>query len=159
MISRLWPIDLTVSYANRTDAAGEPIQITVEGTARRDCYVGQGRVELKGDARWTDRSTRTVETPIYQRVGTGSHVQHAGTRTDVKETVVKQRENRVQASVVFLEDAPLTSGEPFRHSVELQVPAKQSFPVTSNVTWTLQTVVSVAGARDVRRRSKVSVRV
>ena len=86
-------------------------------------------------------------------------MQQVGTRSDVKETVVKQRENTVQASVVFLEDERLRSGQPFRHSVELQVPAKQSFPVTANVTWTLQTVVSVAGARDVRRRSKVSVRV
>ena len=111
------------------------------------------------DARWTDRSTRTVEIPIYQRAGTGSHVQQAGTRTEVKETVVKRRKTAVQGSAVFLEDVELTAGKPFRHSIRLQVPSKQSFPAVANVTWTLQTVISVAGARDVRRRSKINVRV
>ena len=159
MLSRLRPLELTVSHVDRTYGSGESIEITVEGSARRDCYVRQGRVELGVDARWTDRSTRTVEIPIYQRAGTGSHVQQAGTRTEVKETVVKHRENGVQGSVVFLEDVRLTSGEPFRRSVELRVPAKQSFPAVANVTWTLRTVVRVAGARDVRRRSKVNVRV
>ena len=113
MVSRLRPLELTVSYVDRTYASGESIEITVKGSARRDCQVAQGRVELGVDARWTDRSTRTVEIPIYQRSGTGSHVQQAGTRTEVKETVVKRRENRVQGSAVFLEDVELTAGKPF----------------------------------------------
>jgi hypothetical protein len=160
MVSRLRPLDLTISYDGRTYTAGESIDVTVEGSARRDCQVRQGRVDLVVEAKWTDRSTRTVEIPVYQQAGTGSHVQQAGTRTEVKETVTNRKENTVHGRAVFLEAVDLTAGRPFRHSIQLQVPSMLSpFPGNAKVNWSLRTIVNVAGARDIRRQRKIDVRI
>ena len=86
MISRLRPLDLAISFKERTYGLGERIDLTIEMTPHRDCHVREGRVDLMVEARWTETSTLTVEMPIMQRAssGFGGSVGQIGTTTETR---------------------------------------------------------------------------
>ena len=156
-------MDVAISYRTRTYRMGEPIDLTIELTPHRDCHVREGRVDLIVEERWTERTTRSTEKPVYIRVQRGiasSSEEQIGTTTETKEIVKKHRETWAHSSVMFLEGAHLQSGSPARYSVRLEVqPERPPHMGEGKLKWWLQTVVDVVGARDIRPRSKVSIAV
>ena len=64
----------------------------------------------------------------------------------------------MHSSVVFLENARLVSGRPARHSARLEIQPEPPVQAgKAKVRWWLQTVIDIAGARDIKPRSKVSI--
>ena len=162
MISRLRPLNVEVSFQDRTYKLGEAIDVDIEVIPNRDCHVREGRVDLVLEERWTERSTLTMDKPIYQRTiggvqGGGSVVQ-IGTETVTKQVNKDHKEASVQSSVLLLEDERLMSGAGLRRQVRLKIgPDPPPHAGEGKTSWWLQTVIDVAGARDVKPRRKVKV--
>ena len=159
MISRLRPLDLAISFRERRYRLGEPIDLRVELTPRRDCEVRMGRMDLMVEEQWTDRSIVSYEKPVVQ-TGPRGGVRVIGTTTETREIVREHKEKYAHSSVAFLEATRLDTGKSARYSVRLQIQAEP--PARANeakVRWWLQTVIDVAGARDVRVRTKVDIAV
>ena len=165
MISRLRPLDIELSFEDRTYRLGDPIDLEIELSPRRDCLVREGRVDLVVEARWTERSTRTVETPIYLNTGTGGSVHgtrggyrmQIGTEVKTEDTVRNFKETSTHASVGFLQDASLRSGRPSRHRLRLQIATDDPPTLEAKTRWWLQVVIDVAGARDIKPRRKINI--
>lgn len=160
MVSRLRPLDVTVSFQDRTYRLGESIELTIEMTAHRDCHVREGRVDLVVEERWTERTSLSFEKPVYARTGGGGYTRmvQVGTTTETRDTTKDHKETSVHSSAVFIEDARLESGRPTRHSLRLE--ARAEAPARggeAKIRWWVQTVVDVAGARDIKPRSKVTI--
>ena len=60
MLSRMRPVDVEVSFDNRTYHLGDNIDLTIELTPRRDCQVREARVDLIVKETWTVRPGRWV---------------------------------------------------------------------------------------------------
>ena len=164
MISRLRPLDIELSLEDRTYTLGDSIDLEIELSPRRDCLVREGRVDLVVEARWTIRSTRRVETPIYQDIGgggsiqtLGAHQRQIGTEVKIEDTVRNFKEKSTHGSVVFLQDASLRSGRPSRHRLPLQIATDDAPRHEAKKRWWLQVVIDVAGARDIKPRRKINV--
>ena len=162
MVSRLRPLSVEVAFQDRTYNLGETIDLAIELRPNRDCDVRQGRVDLVLEERWTERATFSMEKPIYQRTvsgvyGGGSAVQ-IGTETVTKQVNKDHKETSVRSTVEFLEDAHLTSARPVTRNVRLAIQTDlPSHAAEGKTTWWLQTVIDVAGARDVTQRRRVKV--
>jgi hypothetical protein len=164
MISKLRPLDLELSFEDRTYRLGDSIDLEIELTPRRDCLVREGRVDLVVEARWTERSTRRVEKPIYAETGGGMssacvHRIQIGTKVETKESVRDFREKSWHASVVFLKDVSLRSGRLSRHRLPLDIATDDPPRREAKTRWWLQVVIDVAGARDIKPRHKIDVSV
>ncbi len=161
MVSRLRPVDVTVAFEDRAYRLGESVGLEIEMKPRRDCLVREGRVDLVLEQRWTERSTRTVEEPIYQDTGSGTSLGggriQIGVNVSVKETVRNFKEKSTPASAIFLRDAELRSSRPLRHRLELDIGADDPPRREAKTRWWVQTVVDVAGARDIKPRRKIQV--
>ncbi len=165
MISRLRPLGIAISFEERTYRLGEPIDLTIKLTPRRDCEVREGRIDLMVEGRWA--STVTYEKPTYVKVprGMGSRMggpsmglEQVGTET--KEMVKNRKETSAHGSAVFLENSMLKSGRPYQYSVRLEIRLQPpAYPTDAKIKWWLQTEIDVADARDTKRRNKVSIAV
>ena len=159
MISRLRPLDVEISFPERTYRLGEPIDLTVELTPRRDCDVREGRIDLMVEEQWTERSTVTYEKPVVQ-TGLRGQVRVIGSTTETRELVREHKEKYAHSSAAFLEAARLDAGKSARYRITLQIqPEPPARAKEARVRWWLQTVIDVAGARDIRARTKVVIAV
>jgi hypothetical protein len=162
MVSRLRPLDVAISFRERAYRPGEPIDVTVELTPRRDCDVREGRIDLMVEERWTQKFLFTYEKPVVQnRILSAPAV--TGSTTETREDVREHKEKYAQSGAAFLEAARLDAGKSARYRVRLQIhpepPKPPADALEAKVRWWLQTVVDVAGARDIRTRTKVDVAV
>ena len=160
MISRLRPIHVSVSFEDRPYKLGESIGLTIEMTPSRDCHVREGRIDLVLEEQWTERSTVTHAEPgLLGSRGLNTGVtRQVGTTTVTRQITKDHKEKSVHSGAVFLEDAGLQSGEPARHNVRLQIqPGAPPHSGEAKARWWLQTVIDVAGARDIKPRHKVVI--
>ena len=157
MISRLRPLDLKISFPERTYRLGESIDLTVELTPRMDCNVREGRIDLMVQEQWTEQSTITYEKPVVQ-TGARGQVRVLGTTTEIREIVREHKEKYAQSSAAFLEATRLDAGRSARYRVRLEIqPEPPARAKEAKVTWWLQTVIDVAGARDIKPRTNVDI--
>ena len=161
MVSRLRPIDVEVSFEERTYHLGDNIDLTIELTPRRDCQVREARVDLVVDESWSEHQTHTVEQLIS---GTGS----TGPRRVVThhEGFIDHDETSVHSTIMFLRDRSLISGRTTSFQPRLRIEGKaprlaKPSPQQTKVkmTWWLQTKIDVQGARDVKPRTKIEISV
>lgn len=163
MISRLRPLELTTSFQERTYRIGETIDLAIELTPRMDCEIREGRIDLVVEERWTERSMMTYEKPILQTSGGargGVTMQQIGTETVTKEIVKEHKEKYTHSSATFLEASRISVQRLARYPVEFRIEAEP--PPHANeakLSWWLQTVIDVAGARDIKPRTKVDIAV
>ena len=161
MISRLRPIDVSISFDDREYRLGETIDVTIEMTPNRECRVREGHVDLILEERWTERSTLTIEKPVFSSGGGALRYgppQQVGTTTETREISKDHKETSVHGSTVFLDNAQLKPGWPSRHHVTVQIqPEAPAHAGESKTRWWLQTVIDVAGARDIKPRHKVKI--
>ena len=157
MISRLRPLDLAISFRERRYRLGEPIDLRVELTPRRDCEVRMGRMDLMVEEQWTEHSTVSYEKPVVQ-TGLRGQVRVMGSTTETRELVREHKEKYAHSSAAFLEAARLDAGKSARYRITLQIqPEAPARAKEARGRWWLQTVIDVAGARDVRARTKVAI--
>ena len=122
MVSRVRPIDVSVSFDDRTYKLGEAIDLTIEMSPNRECQVREGRAGLMLEERWTERSTLSYEKPIFgQGSVRGGAPRQIGTETVTKDVSKDHKETSVHSSVVFLENVQVQPGSPARHAVRLQI--------------------------------------
>ena len=162
------PVDVEVSFDDRTYQLGDNIDLTIELTPRRDCQVREARVDLIVEERWTEQFTQKIEVPIRApsgRYDTGGGT-IIGTETKIKENFVNYKEKTVHSTIMFLRDRSLISGRSTSHQPRLQVgkkPPRLARPTPrqtkARMTWWVQTVIDVQGARDVKPRTKIDVSV
>ncbi|MCH8207215.1 MAG: hypothetical protein IH956_09470 [Chloroflexi bacterium] len=159
MISRLRPLDVAISFRERTYRLGEPIDLTVDLTPHRDCDVREGRIDLMVEEQWTERSTVSYEKPIVQ-TGMRGEVRVIGSTTETRQIVREHKEKYAHSSTAFLEATRLDAGRSEVYRVLLQIqPDPPAHANEAKARWWLQTVIDVAGARDIRARTKVDIAV
>ncbi len=161
--SRLRPLDVNLSFEDRTFTLGETINLTVELTARGDVEVREGRVDLMCYERWTEIYTVMVvaagRPSLATSLATGAGAVHLPPRIP-KQVTKEHKESYVHSSVIFLEETQLdpntTSSYTFGIDIQEESPphAKEA-----TVRWNLVTVVDVARARDIKTRYPVKVTV
>ena len=157
MISRLRPIDVSVSFDDRDYKLGESIDATIDMKPNRDCLVREGRVDIVLEERWTEEYTFSDEQPIISATA-DSGAGQAGTETITKEVKKKHRETSIYGMVTFLQDEELTSGREVTRKVRVNIkPDRPAHAREGATSWWLQTVIDVAGARDVKPRHKVKI--
>ena len=166
MLSRMRPVDVEVSFDNRTYHLGDNIDLTIELTPRRDCQVREARVDLIVKETWTDRITQTRERPIRSIAGARGETVTYGTETVTEEKFTNHKETSVHSTIMFMKDQGLTSRKSSSYQPRLQVGEKpprlaKTSSTQSNVkiNWWVQTVIDVQGARDVKPRTKIDVSV
>ena len=93
MVSRLRPVEVDVSFLDRTYVLGDNIDLTIELTSRRDCQVREARVDLVLEESWTERQSRTIEVPI-RVAGRGCISQgNVGSQTKTVDKFIDHKEN------------------------------------------------------------------
>ena len=160
LISRLRPLDVTISFEERTYQLGQPIDLTIQLMPHRDCHVREGRVDLVLEERWTESSTLSVEKPIFLKAGVGftAQVIEAGSTIETKEVTKALKETAVHSSAVFLEEVRLRSGGSVTHNLRLGIrPEAPAHAENAKTKWWIQTVIDVEGARDIKPRVTVSI--
>ena len=151
MVTRLFPLNVKVSFEERSYNLGETINLTVELSARRDMEVREARVDLVGEESWTVRST--VMVPVSRPAG--GHLARGAVRAPriPKQVHKEYRETFVHGSVVFLRDTRLASGTTGSYNATLLIePEPPPHARDGKVGWRLKTTVDVAGARDITAR-------
>ena len=152
MVTRLFPLNVKVSFEDRPYKLGETIDLTVELSPRLDIAVREGRVDLVCEERWTEVSTVMVTAAMSAT--TPSRV----VGEVPKQVTEKHRAAFVHSRVVFLENAQLRSGVAARYNPRLDIDTEPPpHADKATLSWRLKTTVDVAGARDITARRPVKV--
>ena len=152
MVTRLFPLNVKVSFEDRPYKLGETINLTVELSPRRDMEIREGRVDLVCEEVW--REVFTVMMPVRG---------HSPYAREHAPSVPQQRTNThreafVHSSVVFLENAQLRSGVAASYNLRLDIDTEPPpHADKATLSWRLKTTVDVAGARDITARRLVKV--
>ncbi len=171
MVYRLRPLELTFEVDDRPYTLGDTISLSVYLKSAADLRVRGARVDLVCEESYSERSTLTIEQPIFQTtsggIGHESKIQ-TGTTTVTKEINKNHRESHVHSSVTFLDDGELRAGSP-PFNVELPIEATApphaaeakdlvKDPSRSwSFKWTLVATVDVVCGRNPRKQKKVKV--
>ena len=161
MVTRLRPLEVSMSFEDRSYKLGETIDITLELSARRDVMVNEGRVDIICQENYQQTFTVPVTKPAApDSRGQGSP---AITITGSKQVTQNRSESYSHGCNVFVSEARLRSGASSRHSVRLKTsqepPLHMSDPTVTKleVKWTLVATFDVAQARDVTERQPVRI--
>lgn len=161
MVTRLRPLDVTISFADRPYSLGDTIDIDLSLRARRDVIIREGRVDLLCQEYYKQTYTVTVTRPLSP--GRGPVPGTPMTTTETKQVNHTRNETYPHSSMVFLTDAEHRSGVTSRHRVRLVIgdepPQHMSDPTVTEaeVSWSLVAVLDVAQARDVSERRPVQI--
>ncbi len=159
MLTRLFPLNVKVSFEDRPYKLGETINLILELIPKCDMEIREGRVDLVCEERWTEVSTVMVPVSRPSRSAAAS----GGSRVPPATRIPKQvhqdhRETFVHSSVVFLEDTRLASGRTGSYNARLEIqPEPPPHARAGKVRWRLVTTTDVAGARDIKARRLVKV--
>ena len=157
-LSRLYPLDMNLTFDDRPYSLGETIRVLVELAPRRDVVVREARVDLVCEEDFV--MSYTIMSP--GRPSLSSHrtpgevyVSPPLLRQRVKK---EEREAYAHSSAQFLSNATLQQGSPTQYSIDLFINT-QSPPRVSvaRIEWRLEGFVDVVMARDTRARYGVQV--
>ena len=158
MLTRLFPLGVKVSFEDRVYEPGETMNLTVELSPKRDMEVREGRVDLVGEEHWTE--SLSVMVPDHRAARGQARLGSIGTPPPVtmipKRVTKTHRDTFVIGSVVFLENAQLSSGVAGIYNLRLDIDSELPLH-TDKASWRLKTTVDVAGARDITARRLVKV--
>ena len=123
MVIRLRPLDVTLTFEDRSYKLGETISCEVELVAKADIYVREARIDLVCQVHWAE--TYTVMVPAVMPSRSGAMVGATGS-TYIPPKIPKQvskdhKESYIHSSVVFLEDAQLQSAGRNTYQVRLEI--------------------------------------
>ena len=157
-LSRLYPLDMTLTFDDRLYSLGDTIHILAELTPRRDVVIREARLELVCEEDFV--ISYTIMSPgqpslSSHRTPGEVYVSPPLMRQRVKK---EEREAYVHSSVQFLSDATLQQGSPVQYGIDLFINT-QSPPRVSvaRIEWRLEGFVDVVMARDVRARYAIRV--
>ncbi len=157
-LSRLYPLDMNLTFDDRPYSLGETIRVLVELAPRRDVVVREARVDLVCEEDFV--MSYTIMSP--GRPSLSSHrtpgevyVSPPLLRQRVKK---EEREAYVHSSVPLLGETTLQRDTAVQYEVDLFINT-QSPPRVSvaRIEWRLEGFVDVVMARDTRARYGVQV--
>ncbi len=157
-LSRLYPLDMNLTFDDRPYSLGETIRVLVELAPRRDVVVREARVDLVCEEDFV--MSYTIMSP--GRPSLSSHrtpgevyVSPPLLRQRVKK---EEREAYVHSSVPLLGETTLQRDTAVQYEVDLFINT-QSPPRVSvaKIEWRLEGFVDVVMARDTRARYGVQV--
>ena len=151
MVSRLFPIGITIAFEHRPYKLGETIHLTVELVPRRDIRVREVRVDLVCEIRRIE--VTTVQVPPLP---SGLPTTHR-TSTAHKRVSDTYRDAYLQGSAVFLQGGRLLSGRKSRHNVGLKIQPELPRRPPDGTRWRLVTTVDIVGARHIAARRTVNI--
>ena len=160
MVIRLRPLDVTLTFEDRSYKLGETISCEVELVAKADIYVREARIDLVCQAHWAE--TYTVIVPAVMPSRGGAMVGATGS-TYIPPKIPKQvskdhKESYIHSSVVFLQDAQLQSAGRNTYQAKLEIqPETPDNAEKGTVSWSLVAAIDVARARDINKKQKVRV--
>ena len=140
-----------MEFEDRAYRLGDAIRLRVVLEPKRDVDLREARVDLVCEERYTE--TFTMMTPVR-----GSSGGFASQVSVPRQQSKSHKETYVHSSVVFFNDTSLAASAS-SHDVRLDIqPEPPPHAETAKIKWTLETVVDVAGARDVRSREAITIR-
>ena len=163
MVSRIRPLDVDLVFEDRPYKLGEAIKLGVDLQLNRDVEIREARVDLVCEESYAE----TFTVMVMDRRATMGGTRHMPPRIP-KQVTKEHKETYIHSSVVFLEDARLHSGTSRRFNATLEIqpePPAHAAAVLGSATgvigatvkWTLVAAIDVAGARDIKKRQKVTV--
>ena len=173
MVYKLRPLEISLDLDDRTYKLGGTVGLVVELKSRSDVNVREARVDLVCEEHYLEKSTISMEKPIFTRVGGGGMgggmVRQTGTETVNKQVHKQQKNKYVHSRAVFLKDTLLTSGRTGRYEVRLEIkpePPPHAEDAKALVMdpsrswsfkWTLVTTIDVVRGRNPKRQRAVKV--
>ena len=160
MVIRLRPLDLTLTFEDRSYKLGETINCDVELVAKADIYVREARIDLVCQVHWAE--TYTVMVPAVMPSRSGAMVGATGS-TYIPPKIPKQvskdhKESYIHSSVVFLQDTQLESDRRNTYQARLEIqPDAPENAERGTVSWNVVADIDIARARDVVKKEKVRV--
>lgn len=157
-MSWLRPLDVTVTFEDRTYKLGESIQVTVELSARDSVQVRAGTIALICDERWVDMWTVQVSAHRWGRVSDSGISRGLPRATITKRGSQVNHDRFYPSSARLLGNERLSPGEPYRYDATLDIPPEgPPHAYDATVTWQLAATFDVARARDVTEIRPVTV--
>ena len=157
-MSWLRPLDVTVTFEDRTYKLGESIQVAVELSARGSVEVRAGNISLICDERWVDMWTVQVSAHRWGRVS------DSGISRGLPRAMITKRGSKVNHERFYPSNDRLLGNErlspdtPYRYDAMLEIPLKgPPHAYDATVTWQLVATFDVARARDVTVSRTVTV--
>jgi hypothetical protein len=160
MVFRLRPLDVTLTFEDRSYKLGETISCTVELVAKADIDVREARIDLVCQVHWAE--SYTVMVPAAMPSRSGAMVGPTG-GAFIPPKVPKQvskdhKESYIHSSVVFLQDAQLQSDSRNMYQARLEIqPETPANAERGTVSWSVVAAIDIARARDVNKKEKVRV--
>lgn len=157
-MSWLRPLDVTVTFEDRTYKLGESIQVAVELSARDSVQVREGILSLICDERWVDMWTVQVSAHRWGRVSDSGISRGLPQATITKRGSQVNHERFYPSSARLLGNERLSPDTPYRYDARLDIPLKgPPHAYDATVTWQLVATFDVARARDVTESRTVTV--
>jgi hypothetical protein len=160
MVFRLRPLDVTLTFEDRSYKLGETINCEVELVAKTDVDVREARIDLVCQVQWME--TYTVMVPAVRSSRSGAMVGPTGS-TYMPPNVPKQmfkehKESYVHSSVMFLQDTQLQSAGRNIYQAKLEIqPVTPDNAEKGTVSWRVVAAIDIARARDINNKHKVKI--
>ena len=160
MVSRLRPLDVTLTFEDKLYELGETISCEVELLAKADIDVREARIDLVCQVQWVDIHTVMVPTVRPSRGGAALGATggvYVAPRIP-KQVSTEHKEKYVHSSAVFLQDTRLQSGSGNAHHVRLEIePETPENAEKGTVNWSIVAAIDVSRARDINKKAKIRV--
>lgn len=157
-LSRLYPLDMRLTFDNRPYALGDTIHVLVELTPRRDTAVREARLDLVCEEDFI--LSYTVMSPGRPSMTSHRNPGEVFISPPLLRRRVKKEEKDtfVHSSVPILDSATLQRDAAVQIEADLQISAQTPPRVSvAKIEWRLEGFVDVAMARDVRVRYGVQI--
>ena len=157
-LSRLYPLDMSLTFDNRPYSLGDAIHVLVELTPRRDVSIREARLDLVCEEDFI--LSYTVMSP-----GRPSMTSHRNPgEVFVNPPLLRRRVKKEEKDTFVHSSVPLLGNGVLRRDAAVQVEAdldinSQAPPRVSvaSIEWRLEGVVNVVMARDVRVQYGVKI--
>lgn len=150
-LSRIFaPVKISLGFSNRVCRLGEPVDFTVQLTARNRVEVREGFIDLVVEEKYTETKTRMLpdlvnskaqlrRLPLLRILGPGPS-QKVPRKVTEKQTVCT-----VQSSVRFMCDQRFVPGDTQEYGVRLDIAPDQPAQVGKGpITWKLISILDLA---------------
>ena len=160
MAFRLRPLDVILTFEDRSYKLGETINCDVELIAKTALDVREGRIDLVCQVHWAE--TYTVMVPAVMPSRSGAMVGPTGSTYSPpkipKQVSKDHKESYIHSSVVFLQDAQLQSDRRNIYQARLEIqPEVPENAEKGTVSWSIVADIDIARARDIVKKEKVRV--
>ena len=159
VVSLVRPVDVEITFVERSYGLGESIGVKISLSARRDVEVREARLDLVCEEQFAESYTVSVSSGPPTDYGSpwGQFGVYRAPKVP-KQVNQDKKESYVHSSALFLESVRLTAGSVQQLSFDMHIGEEPPSRATAgSAQWWLEVVLDLARARDVRTRHEVDV--